>query len=247
MFNLEEKKGELTKKFTHLVTYNNKNGYSNGKNYHISFPIELSKIMLFDNTPKILLTGKSLLVFEIKHESSVNYHNFIDELQTIVSNNKGILGFIRNSFNKNKDQIKIKFFSNTDTEPHSVKFKNVLLTSVENRFSTENENIIINTKLTFKFSDKIVEFENLSEDDKRIQHEILEYKTTSKKCLEDLIKECERELYEIKEYKEKMINQVDFQNTVEEFKQSFKENEKLYKTNESEKSENESTIKGEKE
>lgn len=187
MFNLEEKKGELIKKFVHLVTYNNKNGYSNGKNYHISFPVKFSRIMLFDNTPKILLNDKSLLAFEIQHKSSVGYHNFIDELKTIQSNNKGILGFFRNLFKKSKDEIKIKFFSNTDTIPHSVKFKNAVLTSVKNSFSTDTENII-NTILTFKFSDKIVEFESLSEDDKRIQHKILEYKTTSKKCLEDLIR-----------------------------------------------------------
>jgi hypothetical protein len=153
MFNLEEKKNELSEKFTHLVSYKNKTGFFNGKNYGFLFPTELSKILLYDEDPNFSFDNENLII-RFNHIPSDGYITFLNYLSELRKNDCSFLGRIKRLFGKNKKDIKARFFQNVDSVPYISTWENVVLTKINNEmiFDSEKSDVNIHTTLTFKFS-----------------------------------------------------------------------------------------------
>ena len=153
MFNLEEKKNELSEKFAHLVTYKNKTGFFNGKNYGFLFPSSLSKILLYDEEPKFSFDDEKLVI-TFNHVASDSYITFLNKLSELRKNDCSFLGRFKRLFGRNKKDIKVRFFQNVDSVSYVSTWENVVLTKINNEmiFDSDKSDVNIDTTLTFKFS-----------------------------------------------------------------------------------------------
>ena len=152
MFNLEEKKIELSEKFTYLVSYKNKKGYFNGSNYAFLLPRKFHKILLFDEGPRFNFDENGLTL-NIKHIASKKYISFVNEMSKISSKENSLFGIIKRFFTKEKQNIKIRCFSNDGNEETMLVFENVVLKDIKNdMFFNDDSSTLMDTKLTFKYS-----------------------------------------------------------------------------------------------